>query len=134
MRFDLHGHFWTIAPWLLHAVRPAAAPPTSPFSVHIEDPRVGAVRLHGRVRHVKESKSLVVAVHGLGGNAESYYVLAAALAAEQAGLSCLRMNLRGAGGGAVDFYHAGLWGDLHAAIQAPELARYDRIFIIGYSL
>lgn len=134
MRFDLHGHFWTIAPWLLHVVRPAAPPPASPFSVTIEDPRAGPVGLHGRIRHARGSKSLLIAVHGLGGNADSHYILAAAVAAEQAGLSCLRMNLRGAGGGAVDFYHAGLWSDLHAAIQAPELDRYERIGILGYSL
>lgn len=134
MQFDFHGHLWTVAPWLLHLVRPAAAPPSSPFSTRIEDPQIGPIRLHGRIRHAPGSKSLFVAVHGLGGNVESHYVLAAARAADEAGLSCLRINLRGAGGGAVDFYHAGLWSDLHAALKAPELDRYERITILGYSL
>jgi hypothetical protein len=134
MQFDLHGHFWTVAPWLLHLVRPAAAPPSSPFSLRIEDPKVGPVKMHGRIRHAPGSKSLLVAVHGLGGNVESHYVLAAARAADQAGLSCLRINLRGAGGGAVDYYHAGLFSDLHAILKAPELDRYERITILGYSL
>ena len=33
-----------------------------------------------------------------------------------------------------DFYHAGLTVDLEAAIASPELARYQRILILGYSL
>lgn len=102
--------------------------------MNMEDPHAGLVRLHGRIRHAPGSKTLLVAVHGLGGNAESYYVLNAARAAEEAGISCLRINMRGAGGGAVDFYHAGLFSDLHAALKAPEFDRYERIFIVGYSL
>jgi len=134
MQFDFHGHFWTVAPWLLHLVRPAPVPPSSPFSMRVEDPSIGLVRLHGRIRHAPGSKSLLVAVHGLGGNVDSHYTLAAARAADEAGLSCLRINMRGAGGGAVDFYHAGLFSDLHAVLQAPEIDRYERITLVGYSL
>ena len=134
MQFDFHGHFWTVAPWLLHLVRPAPVPPSSPFSVRVEDPSIGLVRLHGRIRHAPGSRSLLVAVHGLGGNVDSHYTLAAARAADEAGLSCLRINMRGAGGGAVDFYHAGLFSDLHAVLQAPEIDRYERITLVGYSL
>lgn len=131
---DFHGHFWTIAPWLRHAVRPSPAPPSSPFTVRIEDPHTGLVRLHGRIRHAPNAKTLLVAVHGLGGNAESYYVVNAARAAEEAGISCLRINMRGAGGGGVDYYHAGLFSDLHASLSSPELDRYEKIILIGYSL
>jgi predicted alpha/beta-fold hydrolase len=55
-------------------------------------------------------------------------------AAEAAGLSCLRVNLRGADCGGDDYYHAGLTGDLHAALASPEAARFRRIWMIGYSL
>lgn len=134
MRFDLHGHFWTVAPWLFHTIRPAPQPPTSLFSVRVADPKAGAARLSGRMRHLREVKSLLVVVHGLGGSAESHYMRNAAAAAERAGLACLRLNLRGAGGGGADFYHAGLYEDLRAAIASPELARYERVFVLGYSI
>ena len=46
---------------------------------------------------------------------------AAPAAAEAAGLSCLRLNLRGSDRQGEDFYHAGLTADLHAALASEEL-------------
>ena len=77
---------------------------------------------------------LVVVVHGLGGSHRSPYMVAAARAAAQAGLACLRLNLRGADRRGRDFYHAGLTDDLRAALGAPDLARFRRIYLLGYSL
>lgn len=134
MRQILQGHYWTIAPWILQKLRPLAQEPSTSWSTITEDPTVGAVRLRGRIRHREGSKSLLLVVHGLGGNSGSHYVLHAAAAAERAGLACLRLELRGAGGFGEDFYHAGLFADLAAAIASPEVSRYERIHILGYSL
>ncbi|WP_437290336.1 alpha/beta fold hydrolase [Sorangium sp. So ce406] len=134
MRRLLHGHFWTIAPWLKHQLRAPALPPTSPFSVHVDETPAGPVRLLGRIRHREGARAILVIVHGLGGTAESYYVVSAAAQAERAGLASLRVNLRGAGGDGAGIYHAGLFSDLHAAVASPELARYERVLLVGYSI
>jgi len=77
---------------------------------------------------------LVVLVHGLGGNIHTHYMRRGALAAEAAGLSCLRLHLRGADFSGEDYYHAGLTVDLHAALASPALRPYGRIHVLGYSL
>jgi len=41
--------------------------------------------------------------------------------------------MRGADGSGEDIYHGGLTGDLKAALATPELTRYGRIFLLGYS-
>jgi predicted alpha/beta-fold hydrolase len=77
---------------------------------------------------------LVVLLHGLGGSIDSYYMPGGALAAAAAGMSSLRLNLRGADLSGEDFYHAGLTADVHAALASPALRRYRRIYLLGYSL
>jgi predicted alpha/beta-fold hydrolase len=133
VRAELSGHGWTIGAYLLHTVRPARPPLSEPWSVVAEDPKVGPVRITGRLRH-EPSTSLVVIVHGLGGDVDAPYMTAGAIAASAAGFSSLRVNLRGADRSGEDFYHAGLTADLHAAVGSEKLARYERIFVLGYSL
>ncbi|WP_437625861.1 YheT family hydrolase [Sorangium sp. So ce1151] len=134
MQRILHGHFWTIAPWLKHQIRATSLPPSSLFSAHVDDPDAGPVRLLGRIHHREGARAILVIVHGLGGTAESYYVVTAAAQAERAGLASLRLNLRGAAGDGAGIYHAGLFSDLHAAIASPELDRYERVLLVGYSM
>ncbi|WP_437680503.1 YheT family hydrolase [Sorangium sp. So ce131] len=134
MQRILHGHFWTIAPWVKHQLLAPQLPPSSPFSVHVDDAADGPVRLLGKIRHRDDTRSILVVVHGLGGTVESHYVMEAAARAERTGLACLRLNLRGAGGDGAGIYHAGLYSDLHAAITSPELDRYERVVVLGYSL
>jgi len=131
---ELAGHYWTIAPRLRHSLRPLAPPAGRPFELAVDDPRLGAVRLSGHLREPPGAQELVLVVHGLGGSAESHYMLRAALAAEAAGLACLRLALRGSDLRGEDFYHAGLTSDLHAVLAAPELARYRRLYLLGYSV
>lgn len=133
MALDLLPHLWTLGPRLRHAVRPAQAPESRPWETVVEDPRVGPVRLTGRMRELP-GEDLLVLVHGLGGCTDSHYMIRGATAAEAAGLSCLRLNLRGADRQGEDYYHAGLTLDLHAALVSPEVARYRRIWMLGYSL
>jgi predicted alpha/beta-fold hydrolase len=128
----LAGHGWTIGPWLLHEVRPTLAPSSVAWSTVLEDPKIGAVKLTGLLR--QKGASLALLVHGLGGEVEASYMARAACAADEAGLSCLRLCLRCADRSGEEYYHAGLTADLHAAIASPTLARYERIFLFGYSL
>jgi hypothetical protein len=128
------GHFWTIAPRLRHGVRPLPIPEWRPWETSLMDPVAGTVPVTGRLREAPGSDEVLVVVHGLGGCTESHYMYRAAVAAEAAGLSCLRINLRGCDRQSGDFYHAGLTADLHAALASEELSRYRRIFLLGYSL
>jgi predicted alpha/beta-fold hydrolase len=131
---NLTGHLWTIAPRLRHALRPGACPESRPWETVVQDPEIGPVRLTGHLREVPESDELLLLVHGLGGSADSHYIPSGAAAAEAAGLSCLRVNLRGSDRRGEDYYHAGLTADLHAALASPEVERYRRIHVLGYSM
>ena len=94
----------------------------------------GPVPLTGWLSEFDPCRELAVIVHGLGGDSERAYVLEAAHAAAADGLSSLRLNLRGADRRGPDFYHAGLTTDLQAVLMSPELALYERIFFLGFSL
>ncbi|MCZ7681060.1 MAG: alpha/beta fold hydrolase [Sandaracinaceae bacterium] len=98
------------------------------------DPALGSVRLTGWLRARPYSDTLAVIIHGLGGSADSRYMLRTAKAAHDAGLSYLRLNMRGADRSGEDLYHAGLTQDLRAVLASPDLAPYSRVFVIGYSL
>ena len=132
------GHLRTVGARLARMVKPLAAPPSVGWSATVEDPEVGPVRLTGRLSEPRggadRADAAVVAVHGLGGCAESAYMLFAARAIDRAGIACLRLNLRGADRRGDDYYHAGLTDDLEAAVASPELARYGRIGLLGYSM
>jgi predicted alpha/beta-fold hydrolase len=134
----LGPHLWTVAPRLRHSVRPLEVPAAEPWQGVVQDPAVGPVKLSGRLRRCPAAEAaageVVVLLHGLGGTIESHYMLRGALAAEAAGLSCLRLNLRGADYSGEDFYHAGLTADVHAALASPELRPYRRIYLLGYSM
>jgi uncharacterized protein len=129
---DLLPHLWTLRPRIAHAVRPQRAPESHPWETVVEDPQIGPVRLTGRLRE-RAGDELLVLVHGLGGCTDSHYMVAGAEAAEAAGLSCLRVNLRGADLQGEDYYHAGLTSDLHAVL-ASIADRYQRVYVLGYSL
>ncbi|MEJ2422221.1 MAG: alpha/beta fold hydrolase [Acidobacteriota bacterium] len=100
----------------------------------MEDPRMGMLRLTGKLREKESAREVLVVLHGLAGTCDSYYSQRAAVAAEQAGLACMRMNFRGADGETGDFYHAGLTSDVSAALESPDLKSYDRIYLLGYSI
>ncbi len=131
---SLRGHLWTIAPFLRRRLRPAAFPTSRPWETALEDPKVGTVRLSGWLRETLEGDEILVLVHGLGGGTESHYLRGAVAAAEAAGISSLRVNLRGSDRRGEDIFHAGLTADLHAALASEELRRYRRVYALGYSL
>lgn len=131
MALDLRPHLWTLGPRVAHAVRPQRAPESRPWETVLDDPQVGPVRLTGRLRQ-RPGDELLILVHGLGGCTDSHYMVRGAEAAEAAGVSCLRVNLRGADRLGEDYYHAGLTADLHAVLAS--LPDYRRIYVLGYSL
>jgi predicted alpha/beta-fold hydrolase len=127
------GHVATVTGFARGALQPDPAPDGTPFLEAIEDPRVGAIPIQGEIAS-SESKSLVVIVHGLGGDITSPYAVRAARSAIASGHAALRVNMRGANGDGSDLYHAGLGGDLAQILASPKLARYERIALIGYSM
>lgn len=127
------GHYYTIAPVVRHTLRPRRPGPSEALFVDVEDPKVGPVRLSGRL-HSMPSDTLLVVVHGLGGDVASHYVLDAAAAAEAAGVAVLRVHLRGADRTGEDLYHAGMSHDIHAMLASSLLQTYSQIVLLGYSL
>ena len=131
---SLHGHYWTFRPFLAATLAPAPPPPSRHWRTYLDDPVAGRVRLTGRLQEAPGADALLVVVHGLGGSHGSTYALDAARAAARAGLSCLRLNLRGADRKGVDFYHAGLTADLRAVLADRDVRAYERVHLLGYSL
>lgn len=133
----LRGHAWTIGPRLREMILPPTAPPALPWRREVEGP-AGAgdepTYVTGLYRHRPEADTLVVVIHGLGGCAESGYCVRAARAVDRAGHSCLRLSLRGANREGDDLYNAGLIQDLQAALEDPEFADHDHIWVIGFSM
>jgi len=128
------GKFWTVAPAAASYFRPPSAPPHEPFRLAVEDPTVGRLVLSGALHAPPAARTLLVALHGLGGSAESSYMRQFATAAVGAGYACLRLNHRGAERAAQDYYHAGLTVDVESVLAAEELARFDHLAVVGFSL
>ncbi len=132
------GHYWTLLPFL-QGLRPGSAPllgaaSVQPWSLSVADPLLGSVRLSGQLSVPAGARRLLLAVHGLGGSAESNYLRQSLQAAHAAGLACLCLNLRGAAGDGEDLYHAALTSDLHAALASPELMPFAEVYVLGFSL
>jgi uncharacterized protein len=132
----VYGHYYTVAPVATMMLGALPASRGRRWRVELADPDRGAVRLSGVLDPAprSESDTVLVAVHGLGGDVDSHYMRRAALAAADAGHASLLLNLRGADMSGDDYYHAGLTTDLRAALASPELARYGKILLLGYSL
>ena len=128
------GHLWTVAPALLSFLQPPARPQARAFETVLKDPALGPVRLTGLLSEVEGSETIVLIVHGLSGNATSPYCASAAQAAADAGISSLRLSLRGADCSGEDILHGGITQDLWAALAAPEVARYRHVLLLGYSV
>jgi len=134
MRERLSGHFWTLAPFLRNLAAPRAASASIDWQCSVDDPLFGALRLTGKLSAPEGATKLLLIVHGLGGHADSHYMAAATHAAQALGVASLRLNLRGADRLGEDYYHAALSSDLGDALRSPELARFEDVFVLGYSL
>lgn len=123
-------------PNVWHDLKRRPAPAGAPWSTTLEDPHAGKVSLHGELRREPgaNGRRCLVIVHGLGGSYDRPYCVMAAHAAQRAGMSCLRFGLRGTDRQGDDFYHAGLWADVHAAVSSKALEEFDALYVLGYSL
>ncbi len=128
----ISGHAYTVLPTLKHRLRPLTAPAAIEWTRAVTTD-LGAVDVRALYRDTG-GDTLVVAVHGLGGSPESGYLTPIAIAADRRGWSCARLALRGADGRGGDFYHSGLTADLRDLLTAPDFARYERVFVVGFSL
>jgi peptidyl-prolyl cis-trans isomerase A (cyclophilin A) len=81
-----------------------------------------------------ESDTRLVLIHGLGGDAASPYIRAAARATVRRSLSALCLSMRGADGSGEDIFHGGLTEDIRAALTSPDVARYRRVHLMGSSV
>lgn len=133
---SLIGHWWTLAPRVAWALQPPRAPDGQAWRLELPEaaPEGATVTLTGRFHAVPGARRAVVLVHGLGGCTESEYMRDAAAEVSAAGWACLRLNLRGSDRRGVDFYHAGLTTDLHAALASPELEPFEDLWILGFSM
>ena len=105
-----------------------------PWNTTLDDPAIGPLTITGALALQPGARALALLVHGLGGSIASSYLLSAAAAAADAGLSSLRLNLRGSDRRGGDYYHAGLTDDLRAALASPEVAAASQGVLLGYSL
>jgi len=131
---SLGGHLWTIGPVVAARLAPPREAPPEPWRLTVEDELVGPVPLSGRLRRAGEGERAALLLHGLGGSAESPYLVPIAAALAARGWTSLRLNLRGADRSGADLYHAGLTADLPRVLAAPPFAAARRIALIGVSL
>ncbi len=129
----MHGHYWTIIPHLLDRWN-APTTPGVPWSTQVADERFGSIRLTGWLDEVEDADAIVILVHGMCSTAEVSYIVKAGQEARLQGLSSLRVNLRGADRCGEDIYHAGLTEDLVATIASPQVQKYQKIYVLGFSL
>lgn len=128
------GHAWTVGSKCKSMLRPSAPPDPTDWRLRVDTLHGTPVHVTGQYHRHPDARTLVVLVHGLGGCADSDYLVEAALAADALGWSSLRLSMRGADRRGDDIYHAGLTADLHDVVEAPNFDHYDRLFVVGYSL
>src|SRR5262249_55034535 len=106
------GHLWTVGPALKQTCfRRRERVAARPFQTVIHDRVMGPVRLTGFLEEPAGADSILLIVHGSGGNADSPQLIEMARAASDAGIASLRLSLRGADLSGDDIYHGGLTED-----------------------
>jgi len=130
----IHGHIYTIAPRFLH--KPPRRPTALPVEIWRSTIREGEreVAITGLLSEHPDARTLLVVLHGCGGAPTSHYAVLATDYFHAQGVSVLRLAWRGADLFGEDIYHAAQTADVHTAIADPRFARYDRIWLLGYSL
>jgi predicted alpha/beta-fold hydrolase len=127
------GHYWTLYPHVRGLVRRAPRG-TALWSGTVHDPRFGAVELRGEWTDVPGAREAAVVVHGLGGRPDGELSRAMAGGLVARGVAALSLGLRGADRSGEDIYHGGLVDDVLAALACPELARFEHLYLLGFSM
>lgn len=133
---SMTAHWRTVAPKLHRVLRPPTPSPSQPWSLDLDKagPHGERVCLTGRYHPSDGARRALVTIHGLGGCTDSDYMVETAKLASDAGLACLRLNLRGSDRQGNDYYHAGLTSDLHAVLASPVLAAFETLALVGFSM
>jgi len=130
---SLSGHYFTLRQHFARLVEPELPDNLTRWEQAGQDQHGSPMLLSGVVAHASERELLVV-LHGLGGSIASRYMTRALHAALGRGVSCLLLNVRGAGDSSGNIAHAGLIDDLALALAAQSLAGYERVYLLGYSM
>jgi predicted alpha/beta-fold hydrolase len=131
----LRGHAYTVLPYGVAAL--STAPPSSgqKFLGFAHDAQRGAIPIRGVLHRAKEStRRLAILMHGITATPKDAYLRQLVGVLTNDGNDVLNLALRGAVGEGSDHYHAGLIEDLDAIFKDARLAKYDEIFLVGYSL
>ncbi|MDZ7268291.1 MAG: alpha/beta fold hydrolase [candidate division KSB1 bacterium] len=127
------GHAQTLAGYLLPS--PRSLPETHWHSIAVSH---GDRLVLGENRSSGDPAGMVLLLHGLGGRADSPYMVRVAQKFLQQGWTTFRLNHRGAGQGrglAKWLYHAGRSEDLVPVIQfCAARAPHQPLLVIGFSL
>lgn len=115
------------------ALTVAACSKERDLRVAFDDTRMGRVELHGILDPGRQSKRLLVLVHGLGDDHDAPALRDAADIAQGLGWATLRLSMRGADKSGQGFYSAGEQ-DIAQAIASAPLAKFETIAIVGFSL
>ena len=130
---SLSGHYFTLREHFSRLARPGLPSNLTRWEVAGRDQHGLPLRLSGAIAHASERELLIV-LHGLGGSIESRYMPSALHAALARGVSCLLLNVRGAGDSSASIAHAGLTEDLALVLAADSLRVYERVYLLGYSM
>lgn len=131
------GHYWTLASFVTRSAAPPHLTEPESFSVTVDSDLGLPVTLRGSLHLASGDATrqpLLVLIHGLGGSADSNYMLEVAEVAARRGWSTLRLSLRGADDQGWDFYHAGLTSDILSVLESPRLRDFERLYVLGISL
>jgi len=130
----LYSHYWTLFPHLSGRFIKEPSGPRRDWTTGFKDPVMGESFASGVLHETPGAETLVVIIHGLGSGPGVSYVLRAAHHFIKTGHAVLRLSHRGADALAPDYYNSALTRDLHAAMDAEDLAQYSKRYVLGYSL
>lgn len=130
------GHYWTLASFVTRSASPPCLTEPESFSVTVDSDLGLPVTLRGALHRAPGApgRQLLVLIHGLGGSADSNYMLELAEVAARRGLSVLRLSLRGADEHGWDFYHAGLTSDILRVLESSRVGDFEHVYVLGVSL
>ncbi|MEE2755126.1 MAG: alpha/beta fold hydrolase [Myxococcota bacterium] len=129
-----YSHFWTLYPHVSGLLKQPQLPFGTAWCRADQQASMDEVFASGIYHPVAGANELAIVIHGLGSGPDASYVEQMAFHCIDAGISVLRLALRGADQRAPDFYNAAFIDDVRTALSDPEMARYGRRYLIGFSL
>ena len=131
----IKGHAYTVLPYGVAALRTPPRFSGQKFLSFARDADRGSIPIRGTLHTAKDpTRRLAILMHGITATPKDAYLRQLVGVLLNDGTSVLNLALRGAVGEGSDHYHAGLIGDLDALFSDARLARYDEVFLVGFSL